>query len=431
MVQTVAADVQVQQIARQFHHHRPEPSVLQCAERAAHRRRHLLRHQNLLGQLGDRRIGAAGVEHREHLRLIARMAQRQEQHRHRIGKRRGDAGECVLRAGPILHREHAGRPAVGNPGIAVRHVHADALLPADDRAQTARHRGLDHRRGGKAEQRGDAFALQNLHDGIGCAHRSLPCGSCPKPRRGPPDPSTVRQLDAITGSNVMPASISRRGILRAGAAIGAAAALPRRARAADKPIRIGVLTDMAGPYAANTGPGSVLGAQMAVEDFMRAQSLDKGRDRAGRPATEARRRAGDRRATGIDNEGVDVITDVPLSSAAFAIGDLVKQKDKVAIFTGGASADITGRQMRAEPFALGLRHLVDAARRGGCGGEGRRRHLVLHHRRLCVRALAGEGRGKFRHRRRRQGTRPGAGAVPRHDRFLRRSWCRRRPAAPR
>ena len=49
----------------------------------------------------------------------------------------------------------------------------------------------------------------------------------------------------------------------------AAAALPRRARAADKPIRIGVLTDMGGPYAANTGLGSVLGAQMAVEDFMR------------------------------------------------------------------------------------------------------------------------------------------------------------------
>ena len=37
-----------------------------------------------------------------------------------------------------------------------------------------------------------------------------------------------------------------------------------------------------------------------------------------------------------------MVTDVPLSSAAFAIGDLAKQKDKVAIFTGAASADITG-----------------------------------------------------------------------------------------
>ena len=64
----------------------------------------------------------------------------------------------------------------------------------------------------------------------------------------------------------MQISISRRALLGAGAA---AAAMPRRARAADKPIRIGVLTDMGGPYAANTGVGSVLGAQMAVEDFMR------------------------------------------------------------------------------------------------------------------------------------------------------------------
>ncbi len=43
-----------------------------------------------------------------------------------------------------------------------------------------------------------------------------------------------------------------------------------------------------------------------------------------------------------DSKGVDLLTDVPLSSAAFAISDLAKQKDKVAIFTGAASADITG-----------------------------------------------------------------------------------------
>ena len=139
----------------------------------------------------------------------------------------------------------------------------------------------------------------------------------------------------------MPASISRRALLGTGAAIGATAALPHRARAADKPIRIGVLTDMNGVYAANTGPGSVLGAQMAVEDFMHAHpsikvevvqaDLQLKPDVALAIATDW-----------FDNKGVDVVTDVPLSSAAFAIGDLAKQKDKLAIFTGGASADITG-----------------------------------------------------------------------------------------
>ena len=37
--------------------------------------------------------------------------------------------------------------------------------------------------------------------------------------------------------------------------------------AEEKPIRIGVLNDMSGPYADYQGPGSVLAAQMAVEDY--------------------------------------------------------------------------------------------------------------------------------------------------------------------
>ena len=63
--------------------------------------------------------------------------------------------------------------------------------------------------------------------------------------------------------------LSRRALLSGSAVAATSATITRRGRAADKPIRIGVLTDMAGPYAANTGLGSVLGAQMAVEDFMR------------------------------------------------------------------------------------------------------------------------------------------------------------------
>src|SRR6201996_9867512 len=136
----------------------------------------------------------------------------------------------------------------------------------------------------------------------------------------------------------MQTSIGRRALLGAGVA---AAALPRRTFAADKPIRIGVLTDMTGVYAANTGPGSVLGAQMAVEDFMRAHPSIKAEvvqaDLQLKPDVALAIAA-----DWYDNQGVDLITDVPLSSAAFAIGDLAKQKDKLAIFTGGASADITG-----------------------------------------------------------------------------------------
>src|ERR1019366_5640574 len=136
----------------------------------------------------------------------------------------------------------------------------------------------------------------------------------------------------------MTGSITRRVTLGAGLA---AAALTGRARAQRPPIRIGVLTDMAGPYAANSGAGSVAGTQLAVEDFLKAHSDIPvevvSADLQLKPDV-AMAISG----KWIDTDGVDLITDVPLSSAAFAIGDLVKQKDKVAIFTGGASADISG-----------------------------------------------------------------------------------------
>lgn len=133
-------------------------------------------------------------------------------------------------------------------------------------------------------------------------------------------------------------SIPRRGLLGAGLAT---VALPRAVWAQAKPIRIGVLTDMVGAYAANTGPGSVAGARLAIEDFVKLHPNVKvelvSADLQLKPDV-AVQIAGD----WLDNQGVDLITDVPLSSAAFAIGDMVKAKDKAAIFTGGASADITG-----------------------------------------------------------------------------------------
>jgi branched-chain amino acid transport system substrate-binding protein len=134
---------------------------------------------------------------------------------------------------------------------------------------------------------------------------------------------------------------SRRGVLGASAAAAATVMLPARARAQSDTIRVGVLTDMAGAYAANTGAGSVLATQLGVEDFAKSHPHLKvellSADLQLKPDV-ALAIAGD----WFDNKGVDVIMDVPLSSAAFAIGDMAKQKDKLAIFTGAASADLTG-----------------------------------------------------------------------------------------
>ena len=56
--------------------------------------------------------------------------------------------------------------------------------------------------------------------------------------------------------------LSRRTFLAA----SAATLVVGRARAA-QPIKIGVLTDFAGPYADDSGQGSVAMAKLAIEDF--------------------------------------------------------------------------------------------------------------------------------------------------------------------
>ena len=135
-------------------------------------------------------------------------------------------------------------------------------------------------------------------------------------------------------------TIGRRSLLATGLAAGTSLALPARAATAQT-IRIGVLTDMAGAYAANTGPGSVLATQMGIEDFAKAHPNIKvellSADMQLKPDV-ALAIAGD----WYDNRGVDVVMDLPLSSAAFAVGEMAKANDKLAIFTGAASADLSG-----------------------------------------------------------------------------------------
>ncbi len=134
---------------------------------------------------------------------------------------------------------------------------------------------------------------------------------------------------------------TRRTVL-AGAAATAGTLIAPRARAqSDDVIRIGVLTDMAGTYAALTGPGTVLAARMAIEDFAKTHPDIKVE------LLQADLQLKPDVAVGIaadwfDSKGVDLLTDVPLSSAAIAIGEMAKAKDKLAIFTGAASAQLTG-----------------------------------------------------------------------------------------
>jgi branched-chain amino acid transport system substrate-binding protein len=113
------------------------------------------------------------------------------------------------------------------------------------------------------------------------------------------------------------------------------------ARADDASIRIGVLNDQSGPYADYQGPGSVLAAQMAVEDY--------GGKAAGRKIDVISADHQNKVDIGtniarkwFESEGVDAIFDVPNSSIAFAISDLAREKNKVFVGSGAGSDALTG-----------------------------------------------------------------------------------------
>ncbi len=104
-----------------------------------------------------------------------------------------------------------------------------------------------------------------------------------------------------------------------------------------------MLTDVAGPYSDNTGQGSAVAARLAIEDFAREQP---GRLRAEVLVSDFQNRPEIGLNTArawYDREEVDLILDVPNSAIALAVASLAREKNKVAVFTGAASSDLTGR----------------------------------------------------------------------------------------
>jgi branched-chain amino acid transport system substrate-binding protein len=105
-------------------------------------------------------------------------------------------------------------------------------------------------------------------------------------------------------------------------------------------LRIGVLNDMSSVYSDFQGPGSVLAAQMAVEDFAKTSKRKIeviSADHQNKPdvgAGIARR--------WLDVEGVDMIVDLPNSAVALGVSEIVREKNKVAIGSGAGTALLTG-----------------------------------------------------------------------------------------
>jgi branched-chain amino acid transport system substrate-binding protein len=142
-----------------------------------------------------------------------------------------------------------------------------------------------------------------------------------------------------------------RAGLRAAVVACAGIAIATSALAQDKTVKIGVLSDMSSLYADFAGSNSVAAVKLAVED---SGLLAKGwkievvnGDHQNKPdigLNIARQ--------WIDAEKVDVIADTPNSGVALAVSNLVKDKNKVMLNSGAATADLTGKACNANTIAF-------------------------------------------------------------------------------
>jgi branched-chain amino acid transport system substrate-binding protein len=139
----------------------------------------------------------------------------------------------------------------------------------------------------------------------------------------------------------------KRKLLATAALAACALAGTAQADISDGIVKIGVLNDMSGPYADIGGPGSVIAAKMAVEDYIKAtKSTLKveivSADHQNKPdvgSNIARQ--------WYDTDKVDMITDVPTSSVGLAIAQISKDKNKAHVNTGSATADLSGKSCNA------------------------------------------------------------------------------------
>jgi branched-chain amino acid transport system substrate-binding protein len=124
-------------------------------------------------------------------------------------------------------------------------------------------------------------------------------------------------------------------------ALATAASLASAAQAEDITVKLGVLNDMSSLYADIGGQGSVLAAKMAIADFdpaahgMKVEIISA--DHLNKPDVGA-----NIAKQWIDVDHVDAILDVPTSSVALAVNEVVRDKNKVFLVSGAAISDLTG-----------------------------------------------------------------------------------------
>jgi branched-chain amino acid transport system substrate-binding protein len=121
------------------------------------------------------------------------------------------------------------------------------------------------------------------------------------------------------------------------------------AQISNEKVKIGVLTESSGVYADLAGTGSILAAQMAVEDFggkVNGKAIEvisaNHQNKPDIAASIAKQ--------WLDVEGVDVVVDLPQSGVALAVSEIAKTRKKPALVVNPGSSDLTGP--KCSPYTI-------------------------------------------------------------------------------
>jgi branched-chain amino acid transport system substrate-binding protein len=160
-------------------------------------------------------------------------------------------------------------------------------------------------------------------------------------------------------------SALRAVLATAGLAVAASLA---QAQISDDMVRIGLMADLSGPYSGNGGPGSVLAAKMAIEDF--------GSKVNGKPVELLTLDDQNKPDVGLngarkwlETDKVDAIVGGSASSIALGVQTLMKERQKPYLIAGTVTSDLTGKacspmafQFLVDTYSLpkaGVKTLVD------------------------------------------------------------------------
>jgi branched-chain amino acid transport system substrate-binding protein len=143
--------------------------------------------------------------------------------------------------------------------------------------------------------------------------------------------------------------ISRRAVVSVLTAAPLAMPGLLRAQGTSKPVKLGLLSDMGGPYRDVGGPGNRAAVELAVEDaggsvLGRPIEIVQGDDQNKPDVAASLAREW------VDSQGVDVLMDGAASSSGLAIQQIAREKKHIYLITGPASSDMTGKQ--CSPYGI-------------------------------------------------------------------------------